>query len=77
MLKEFYMTDLGIMRFFLGIEVIQGDDDIFICQRKYALEILKRFGMMESNEVSNPIVTRCKISKDSDGISVDKHTSSN
>jgi hypothetical protein len=48
MLREFDMSDLGKMRFFLGIEVLQNSDGIYICQRKYALEVLKRFGMMES-----------------------------
>ena len=70
MLREFDMSDLGSMRFFLGIEVLQRDDGIFICQRKYALEILKRFGMLESNEVNSPIIPGFKISKDEDGISV-------
>ena len=32
MLQEFDMTDLGSMRFFLGIEVMQRDDGIFICE---------------------------------------------
>lgn len=36
MKKEFDMTDLGRMRYFLGIEVVQRNDGIFICQRKYA-----------------------------------------
>ena len=72
MLKEFDMTDLGSMRYFLGIEVMQREDGIFICQKKYALEILKRFGMMDSNEVSNPMVTGSKVIKDSDGVPVDE-----
>lgn len=45
MVREFDMSDLGKMRFFLGIEVLQNSDGISKCQRKYALEILKRFGM--------------------------------
>lgn len=51
MMQTFEMTDLGKMKFFLGIEVSQQSKGIFICQRKYALEVLKRFGMMESHEV--------------------------
>ena len=72
MLKEFDMSDLGSMHFFLGIEVLQRHDGIFICQRKYALEILKRFGMSESNEVHSPIIPGFKISKDKEGICVDE-----
>ena len=37
MMKEFDMTDLGLMSYFLGIEVIQGDNGIFIHQRNLLL----------------------------------------
>jgi len=66
MMREFDMTDLGKMRFFLGIEVVQKVDGIFINQKKYALEVLKRFKMDRSNPVHNPIVPGCKLSKDED-----------
>lgn len=56
MKKEFDMTDLGKMRYFLGIEVVQKDDGIFICQRKYAAEVIERFGKMNFNPICNPIV---------------------
>lgn len=36
MKREFDMTDLGRMKYFLGIEVTQRDDGIFISQKKYA-----------------------------------------
>ncbi|KAA3471311.1 Retrovirus-related Pol polyprotein from transposon TNT 1-94 [Gossypium australe] len=72
MLREFDMTNLGKMRFFLGIEVLQKYDGIFICQRKHAVENLKKFGMVESNSVGNQIVLGFKVSKDEDGISVDE-----
>lgn len=55
MMKVFYVTDLGKMRFFLGIEVLQEPDGIFLCQRKYTSEVLKRFGIIESKPVSSPI----------------------
>ncbi len=67
MMKEFDMTDLGRMRFFLGIEVFQQCDSIYICQRKYAQEVLKRFEMMESNPVTSPIVPGCKLNKNIEG----------
>jgi hypothetical protein len=37
MMKEFDMTDLGLMHYFLGIEVVQSSDGIFISHKKYAL----------------------------------------
>lgn len=72
MMLEFDMTDLGRMRYFLGIEVIQSLDGIFVCQRKYAHEILGRFGMDKSNPVKNPIVPGTKLSKDEAGTKVDE-----
>jgi hypothetical protein len=72
MMQVFEMTDLGKMKFFLGIEESQQGDGIFICQKKYALEILKRFGMIESREVNSPIVPGSKLSKDADGVAVDE-----
>lgn len=67
MKKEFDMFDLGRMKYFLGVEVVQNSDGIFICQRKYAKEVLERFGMERSNPVNNPIVPGCKLSKSGSG----------
>ncbi|XP_070003229.1 uncharacterized mitochondrial protein AtMg00810-like [Nicotiana sylvestris] len=72
MKHEFDMTDLGRMRYFLGLEVYQRSDGIFITQKKYALEVLQKFGMDKSNFVHNPIVPGFKLMKDADGIKVDK-----
>jgi hypothetical protein len=43
MQSEFEMIDLGLMKYFMGIEVEQYEKGIFICQRKYATYIFKRF----------------------------------
>lgn len=72
MMKVFDMTDLGKMRFFLGIEILLKSDGYFICQRKYLTEVLRRFGMIESKPVSTPIVPGFKISKDDLGTPVDE-----
>ncbi|RDX68372.1 hypothetical protein CR513_52649, partial [Mucuna pruriens] len=72
MKHEFDMTDLGKMRYFLGLEVLQRLDDIFLCQKKYALEMLQRFGMDRINSVHNPIVPGVKLTKDESGVKVDK-----
>ncbi|CAL2259665.1 unnamed protein product [Prunus armeniaca] len=71
MMLEFDMTDLGKIRYFLGIEVMQRTDGIFISQKKYALEVLEKFGMNKSNPVLNPIVPGCKLLRDEDGVKVD------
>ncbi|KAJ8631403.1 hypothetical protein MRB53_024726 [Persea americana] len=71
MMKEFDMTDLGRMRYFLGLEVLQRTDGIFICQKKYAQEVLERFNMASCTAVFNPIVPGFKMDKDSAGMAVD------
>eukprot|EP00253_Pinus_taeda_P035572 PITA_35572 len=41
--REFEMKDMGLMHYFLGMEVWQGDGELFVSQGKYANEILRRF----------------------------------
>jgi hypothetical protein len=43
MMNVFEMIDLGLMTYFLGMEVKQSQNEVFICQKKYAKEILKKF----------------------------------
>lgn len=43
--KIFEMTDLGVMKYFLGMKVLQSSYGIFICQQKYISDILSRFKM--------------------------------
>lgn len=71
MMREFEMTDLGKMRYFMGIEVMQFDGGIFISQAKYVVEVLRRFGMEHCNPVGNPMVPGIKISKDEHGDEMD------
>ena len=72
MKHEFDSVYLGKMRYFLGLEVLQRSDGVFISQKKYALEVLKRFGMDNSNSVHNLIVPSYKLMKNEDGVKVDK-----
>ena len=71
MMVEFDMTDLGKMRYFLGIEVLQKEDGIFISQWRYAQEILERFNMDQCNSVHNPVVPGFKLTRDEEGVEVD------
>ena len=71
MMLEFDMTDLGRMKHFFGIEVLQNPSGIFICQRRYAQEVLTRFKMASCNAVKNPTVASTKLTKDVGGTEVD------
>jgi len=64
MMIEFDMCDPGRMKHFLGVEVLQNSNEIFICQRRYAREVLARFAMASSNVVKNPIVPGTKLKKE-------------
>ncbi|XP_031253636.1 protein ACCELERATED CELL DEATH 6-like [Pistacia vera] len=66
------MTYLGEMTFFLGMETCQSPHGIFICQRKHANEILKKFNMESCNPLSTPLVLNQKMSRDGGGCKVDE-----
>ena len=58
--EEFEMKDLGLMHYFLGMEVWQTNGEIFLGQGKYCIEILKRFGMEDCKAMSTPMITNWK-----------------
>lgn len=61
MMQVFEMTDLGVMTYFLGMEIKQRKNEVFICQRKYAMEILKKFQMEGCKAVSTPMNQKEKL----------------
>nr|GFB79963.1 hypothetical protein TSUD_135330 [Tanacetum cinerariifolium] len=68
------MSSMGELAFFLGLQVKQKKDGIFISQDKYVAEILKKFGLSEGKSASTPIDTEKPLLKDSNGEDVDVHT---
>ena len=68
---EFEMKDLGLMHYFLGLEVWQMDGRFFLGHGKYAVEILRRFRMMDSRPMSTPLVTNWRKIDTSDSETVD------
>ena len=64
MKNEFEMTDLGLLKYFLVIEVKQMHDGIFISQEKYVRQIFKRFKIQNSKVAPTPIVVGLKLSKE-------------
>lgn len=71
MMVEFDMSNLGMMHYFLGIEVLQSGAEIFISQKKYIREILDRFQMKNCNFVSTSIEVGLKLIIDPGGRRVD------
>jgi len=65
-LKVFEMNDLGKMTYFLGIEVNQSSQGIFVSQKKYATEILKKFCLDKCKLVSTPAVQGEKLIKENE-----------
>jgi len=52
---KFHMKDLGPLHYFLGIEVKQNSDHLFLCQTKYASDLLTRAYMSESKPIATPL----------------------
>ncbi|GJV76368.1 retrovirus-related pol polyprotein from transposon TNT 1-94 [Tanacetum coccineum] len=72
MSSKFQMSMMGQMSFFLGLQVSQSSGGIFINQSKFALEILKKFGMDSCDPVDTSMVDRLKLDEDPLRILVDQ-----
>nr|GEZ97266.1 hypothetical protein [Tanacetum cinerariifolium] len=70
---KFPMSSIGELTFFLGLQVKQMKDGIFISQDKYVAEILRKFGLTEGKSASLSIDTEKPLLKDPDGKDVDVH----
>ena len=53
--KEFKMKDMGLLHYFLGLEIWQWDGEIFVSQGKYAKEILGNFNMESCKPMDTPL----------------------
>nr|GEW31512.1 uncharacterized mitochondrial protein AtMg00810-like [Tanacetum cinerariifolium] len=74
MKDKFQMSFMGELTFFLGLQVKQKKDGIFISQDKYVAEILRKFRLTEGKSAITPIDTEKPLLKDPDGEDVDVHT---
>jgi hypothetical protein len=70
--NEFEMSLLGELSFFLGLQICQSSQGIFISQSKYIREMLKRFRMEDCKLVITPMQTSCKLRKNDDSKSTDQ-----
>nr|GEX27111.1 uncharacterized mitochondrial protein AtMg00810-like [Tanacetum cinerariifolium] len=71
--KKFQMTFMGELTFFLGLQVKQKEDGIFISQDKYVNEISNKFGFYDVKIESTPMETHKTLLKDEKGEDVDEH----
>ncbi|XP_022868153.1 uncharacterized protein LOC111387797, partial [Olea europaea var. sylvestris] len=69
--QEFEMSMVGELSYFLGLEVRQTEDGLFISQSKYAKDLVKRFGLDSKKHTRTPMSTSLKLSHDASGKSVD------
>ncbi|GJX55832.1 copia protein, partial [Tanacetum coccineum] len=73
MKSRFQMSSMGELTFFLGLQVKQKLDGIFISQDKYVAEILKKFDFASVKTASTPIETQKPLVKDEEASDVDVH----
>ncbi|KAM1689141.1 hypothetical protein EV2_037740 [Malus domestica] len=64
MMKQYEMSDLGLLHHFLGLGIVQTDKSIFIHQKKYAKSLLEKFGLKECKAVKTPLAVDDKLSKE-------------
>ncbi|XP_024964482.1 uncharacterized protein LOC112504761, partial [Cynara cardunculus var. scolymus] len=67
MQNEFEMSMLGELTFFLGLQVKQSSEGIFINQSKYVHDLLKKYKMLESSPMRTPMAPGKKLNKDLNG----------
>nr|GEW64593.1 retrovirus-related Pol polyprotein from transposon TNT 1-94 [Tanacetum cinerariifolium] len=71
--EKFQMSSMRELTFFLGFQVKQKQDEIFICQDKYVSKILKKYGFTKVKNASTTMETQKPLLKDEDGEEVDVH----
>ena len=68
------MSLLGELTYFLGLQVQQNKDGIFLSQTKYLKQILKKYGMEDSKPVCTPMVTGCSLISNDESAAVHQPT---
>lgn len=65
--STFHMKDLGDLRYFLGLEIDRDESGIFMCQKKYTLDIIDEFGLSHAKPVLIPMDSHVKLTADGGG----------
>ncbi|WVZ90035.1 LOW QUALITY PROTEIN: hypothetical protein U9M48_036368 [Paspalum notatum var. saurae] len=72
MSREFEMSHMGELQFFLGLQIKQGPEGTFVHQDKYTRDILNKFEMGDSKPMTTPMSTNTALDADEDGAAVDQ-----
>jgi len=72
MQDEFEMSMMGELKFFLGIQVNQSKDEVYVQQTKYTKQLLKKFKLDDCILMNTPMHPTCTLSKEDTGSKVDQ-----
>jgi hypothetical protein len=72
MSREFEMSIMGELQFFLGIQIKQSQEGTFVHQAKYTKDIVRKFKMEDSNATATPMNTTTSLDVDEEGEHVDQ-----
>jgi hypothetical protein len=72
MTNRFEMSMMGELKFFLGFQIKQLEDDTFISQTKYTPDLLKKFGMDKAKPIKTPMGINGHLDLDMGSKSVDQ-----
>ena len=64
--SQFLIKDLGLLKYFLGIEVVNIDGGVCLSQRKYCMELLHEFGMLGCKPVKTPLEANLVVNSEGD-----------
>ena len=72
MQEEFEMSMMGELKFFLGIQINQCKEGVYVHQSKYTKELLKKFKLEDCKEKNTPMHPTCTLTKEDQGSNVDQ-----
>ena len=67
MQSRYELSMMGELNYFLGLQVSQRQDEIFICQSNYVRDLLKKYHLEDSSPAKTPMAIATKIDKDESG----------
>ena len=72
MASELEMSMIGELSYFLGLQIKQIKNGIFVSQGKYIKDMLKKFGMDDAKAISTPMGTNGNLDSDASGNMMDQ-----